>query len=105
MNVVISFGRPSLIFSTFLYVLLVDQAKSFITLALVYMIVVRRFMYLAVNEHEYSDPATRPPPQENAIPHLKSFCLKILESTIIEGISMFIICLYTVFVLFQLTNS
>lgn len=69
------------------------------------MIVVRRFMYLDVNENEYSDPATRPPPQENAIPLTKQFCLKLLESTIVEGFSMVVICFYTVFVLFQLTNS
>jgi len=36
--------------------MLIDQFKSIFTLGIVYMIVVRRFMHLEVNEHEYMDP-------------------------------------------------
>lgn len=49
-------GRSGMIFSTFIYCLLIDQLKSFITLGIVYMVVVRRFMHLEINEHEYIDP-------------------------------------------------
>lgn len=99
-NAVLNYGRPSLVFPTFLFALIVDQLKSLVTLSLIYTIVVRRFMYLAENETTYSDPSERPAPQENAIPRMKTFCLKFLESAIVEGVSMVIISLYTVFVLF-----
>jgi hypothetical protein len=61
-NEITKVGRPNLIFGTFLFSWIIDQAKSLFTLGLVYMIVVRRFMYLAVNEYDYSDPNERPPP-------------------------------------------
>lgn len=68
------------------------------------MIVVRRFMHLSENEADYLDPKLALlPKQENAIPRLKIFCLKMLESSIFETISMILISLYTIFILFWLT--
>ena len=58
---VMTYGRPNLVFSTFLYAWILDQVKSIITLALIHMIVVRRFMHLAVNENEYLDLSKIPP--------------------------------------------
>lgn len=55
------YGRPNMIFPTFLYALLLDQLKSIIVLSMVYAIVVRRFMYLSVNEYEYNPIDERPP--------------------------------------------
>jgi hypothetical protein len=52
----ISVGRPGLVFGTFLYVFLLDQVKSVFSLAIIYVIVVRRFMHLNENEEEYTDP-------------------------------------------------
>jgi hypothetical protein len=100
----LSNGRPNLLFSTFLFAWVIDQAKSLVTLGLVYVIVVRRFMYLAVNEYDFSHPDERPPPQENSIPRLKIFCLKFLESEASEFFSMFVIIIYTVFIMFWLLS-
>ena len=47
---VIIFGRPLMIFLTFIYALVLDQLKSIFTLPLIYMFVVRRFMYLEIND-------------------------------------------------------
>ena len=75
-------------------------------MALIYCIVVRRFMHLDVNENEYLDPnAEKIPKQENAIPRLKLWFLKFLESGPVEMFSMIVIAIYTVFTLFWLTHS
>lgn len=102
----ITFGRAGQVMSTFVFCLLLDNFKSFVTLSLIYCIVVRRFMHLDVNDSEFID-VTLPkiPKQENQIPKLKVFCLKFLESTPVEGFSMFVITLYTVFILFWLTHA
>lgn len=100
------FSRPSLVFPTFLFAFLFDQFKSLFTLSLIYCVVVRRFMHLDINEHEYVDPnIAKLPKQENAIPKLKIFCLKFLESNVVESFSMVIITLYTIFTLFWLTHA
>ena len=73
---------------------------------LIYAIVVRRFMYLDINENDFlAEEKEKIPKQENAIPKLKIFCLKFLESAPVEMVSMVIISLYTVFTLFWLTHA
>ena len=83
------------------------QMKSFVALGLIYGIVVRRFMHLAINENEYMDVNNEKHnvKTENSIPRLKLFCLKLLESGPIENISFFIISIYSLFTLFWLTYS
>jgi hypothetical protein len=94
-------GRPGLIFLTLLLAIIFDQVKSIIFLFLIYTIVIRRFMLLAVNEHEYvKADILAIPKQENALPRLQVFCLKTLESTTFEMMSMALISVYTIFVLF-----
>ena len=101
---VLEYGRPGMVFTSFIVALMVDQLKSIPALGLIYCVVVRRFMHLDVNENSYIDPnAEKIPKQENQIPKLKLFCLKFLESTYVELFSMFIISIYTLFVLFWLT--
>jgi hypothetical protein len=100
-EIVATEGRPGLIFLTLLLSIVFDQIKSIIFLFLVYTIVIRRFMLLAVNEHEYVKAELLAiPVQENALPRLQVFCLKTLESTTFEMMSMALISIYTVFVLF-----
>lgn len=63
-------------------------------------------MHLATNESEYITPEmVTQPKQENAIPKIQVQCLKILESTVFEMISMILISLYTIFILFWLTMA
>jgi len=63
-------------------------------------------MHLDFNENDYVDPnSEKVPKQENAIPKLKMFCLKFLESTPVETVSMFIITCYTFFILFWLIHK
>lgn len=81
-----------------------DQIKSVIFLFIIYVIIVRRFGHLAVNEQEYVSPEILAiPPQEDALPRLQLYCLKLLNSNTFELISMALISVYTVYVLFQLT--
>jgi len=104
--VVLTFGRPYMVLMTLVFAFLVDQCKSIISLTMIYCIVVRRFMHLDVNEDEYMPPDwEKVPKQENAIPKLKIFLLKHLESWFVEMISMIIISLYTFFILFWLLHS
>jgi hypothetical protein len=73
---------------------------------LIYCVVVRRFMYLDINENEFIDQtAEKVLKQENAIPKLKLFCLKFLESAQVDMVSMIVISIYTVFTLFCLTYT
>lgn len=75
-------------------------------LTLVYIVVVRRFMHLSVNENEYLTPAIiSTPKKEQTIPRLKVNCLKMLESTFFETVSMILISIYTLFILFWLTMA
>jgi hypothetical protein len=61
-------------------------------------------MHLSVNENEYLTPVIlNTPKKELALPRLKTFCLKMLESTFFETISMGLISIYTLFILFWLT--
>ena len=50
----LSFGRPGLVFTTLFFALILDQIKSVISMLLIYAIVVRRFMYLDINENDFS---------------------------------------------------
>lgn len=59
----VGFGRPGLVFGTLLYVFLLDQVKSIISLVIIYVIVVRRFMHLNDNEEEYTDPELKTIPK------------------------------------------
>lgn len=103
---VFAYGRPSYVISTFLLCVVIDNVKSIVSLALIYCIVVRRFMHLSVNEHEYIDlNADKKEKKENAIPKLKIFCLKFLESAPVESVSLIIIAIYAVFVLFWLVHE
>lgn len=103
---IFEYGRPSYVISTFIVCVFIDNVKSLVSLALIYCIVVRRFMYLEVNEHEYTDPnAEKVPKRENAIPKLKIFCLKFLESAPVESVSLIVIAIYAIFVLFWLVHE
>jgi hypothetical protein len=63
-------------------------------------------MHLDINENEYMVPnGEKIPKQENAIPRLKLWFLKSLESGPVEMFSMIVIGIYTVFTLFWLTHS
>ena len=67
------------------------------------MIIVRRFGFLKENEKEWVNKEVFEDKQETAIPRLKNFILKLLESRFVEGFSMFMISIYAVFILFDLT--
>jgi len=69
------------------------------------MIIVRRFGFLKENEKDWVNKELYDDKQETAIPRLKSFILKLLESRIVEGFSMFMISIYAVFILFDLIFS
>ena len=70
-EIVATEGRPGLIFLTLLLSIVFDQIKSIIFLFLVYTIVIRRFMLLSVNEHEYVKAELLAiPKKENALPRL-----------------------------------
>lgn len=98
-------GRIGMMFSSFFFCLVTDQFKSFITLGIVYIVIVRRFMHLEINEEDFIDPGVmKLPKQERAIPKLKDQCLKFLESPPIESFSMIIISVYAFFVIFWLTH-
>ena len=101
-TVVIASGDAKLMFSTFGLAFLVDQGKSYISLSLIYIVVVRRFGFLKENEREYIDPAVKGEKYENALPELQISCLKTLENSTVEGISFFTICVYSFFILFDL---
>jgi hypothetical protein len=49
-------GDPGLVFLTLLLSIAFDQVKSLIFLLIIYVIIVRRFGHLAVNEQEYLTP-------------------------------------------------
>lgn len=74
-------------------------------LSLIYIIVVRRFGFLKENEKDWVNKEVFEEKREVAIPKLKNFILKMLESRLIEGFSMFMISIYAVFILFDLTFS
>jgi hypothetical protein len=52
-NVIASDGRPGLYFLTLVLAVVIDQIKSVFFLYALYVIIVRRFMHLNVNESEY----------------------------------------------------
>ena len=63
-------------------------------------------MHLNVNEKEYLTPEILSlPKQEIYLPKFQIFCLKMLESTVFETVSLGLISLYTVFILFWLTMA
>lgn len=63
-------------------------------------------MHLEVNENSYADPnQEKIAKRENAVPKLKIFCLKFLESTPCESASIATIAIYTVFLLFWLVHE
>jgi len=62
---ILTFGRPGLVFTTFFYCVILDNAKSLVTLSMVYCVVVRRFIYLDVNEDEIAESQEKVPKQEN----------------------------------------
>jgi hypothetical protein len=64
-------GRPGLVFLTLLLSITFDQIKSVGFLFLIYIVIVRRFGHLPVNEDEYLDKEVLAfPKQENALPRL-----------------------------------
>jgi len=98
-------GDSFLVFSTFIVMWLIDQAKSFGTLGVVYIVVVRRFGFLKENEKEFIEADVFSHKREDAIPRLQNCCLKTLEHQYIENLSLLTIGLYSVFILFDLTMS
>ena len=75
-------------------------------MTILYIVIVRRFGYLQSNESDYLTPAILETPKSEVwIPKLKVFCLKMLESTAFETLSMVLISFYTVFILFWLTMA
>ena len=105
MMLTITMGKVCLVYVTFLFALVVDQTKSLVTLSLVYIIVVRRFGFLKENEKEWINKEIYEEKKENAIPKLKNFILKMLESRLVEGFSQLVIWIYAGFILFDLTFS
>ena len=55
-NIIATNGRPGLVFLTLLLSLAFDQIKSVGFLYIIYVVIVRRFMHLSVNENEYVKP-------------------------------------------------
>ena len=105
MVLTIAEGQICLVFVTFSFAFVVDQCKSFFVLTFIYAIIVRRFGFLKENEKEWVNKELFDEKTETAIPRLKNFILKMLESRIVEGFSMLMISVYTVFILFDLTFS
>lgn len=99
----VSEGQTALIFLTFLFAFGLDQCKSFITLGAVYVVVVRRFGFLKENETEWVNKELYAEKKENALPKMQQLILKILETQYFEGFSLFMIAIYAVFILFDLT--
>jgi hypothetical protein len=63
-------------------------------------------MFLSINENEYlTEEVLSLPKRENALPRMQVTCLKMLESTVFETISMALISFYTLFILFWLTMA
>ena len=98
-------GQICLIYVSFSLAWIIDQVKSFGVLSIVYIVIVRRFGFLKENEKEWVNKELYTEKQEQAIPRLKNYILKILESRVVEGFSMFMISIYAVFILFDLTFS
>lgn len=94
-----------LVFVTFVITWGIDQVKQFGILAIIYIVVVRRFGFLKQNEKTFVNPEDKEIKTENAIPRLKTCCLKALEDQYIERLSLLTIGLYSVFILFDLTMS
>lgn len=102
---VASTGDSFLVFITFAVTWCIDQAKQFGTLAVIHLIVVKRFGYLKINEKDFINPADREIKRELAIPRLKNCCLRTLQHRYIENLSLITIGLYSIFILFDLTIS
>lgn len=98
-------GDNTLVLLTFFWAYVVDQIKQIGTLTIVYYVVVRRFCFLRENEKEFIDPENRAIKREAFIPNLKVSCLKFLEHSYFETVSITTIGLYTVFILYDLTLS
>jgi hypothetical protein len=58
-----------------------------------------------MDEDALSQQLAQIPKSEILIPKLKLFCLKVLESTTFDTISMSLISMYTIFILFWLTMA
>ena len=57
--IVVKTGDSFLVFVTFALTFLIDQVKQFGTLAVIYIVVVRRFGFLKENEREFVDPGDK----------------------------------------------
>ena len=53
LEIIINDGDPGLVFLTLLVSICFDQIKSVIFLSAIYVVIVRRFGHLAVNEDDY----------------------------------------------------
>jgi len=98
----IRYTRVGLILPTFLFAFLIDQVKQIGVLSLAYIVVAKRFLHLSVTIEQEEGEDTK---TETMIPRLKGFCMKVVESTVFETISMILISLYTIFILFWLTMA
>lgn len=98
-------GDSFLVFVTFALTWIIEQFKQFGTLSVVYLVVVKRFGYLKVNEKEFVNEGDKKIKMENAIPRLQNCCLRTLQHNYIENLSLLTISLYTIFILFDLTIS
>ena len=103
--IVVKTGDSFLVFVTFALTFLIDQVKQFGTLAVIYIVVVRRFGFLKENEREFVDPGDKELKFEMAIPRLQSCCLKTLEHQTMENLALLTIGFYSIFILFDLTMS
>mmetsp|Transcript_39264 Transcript_39264/g.37690 ORF Transcript_39264/g.37690 Transcript_39264/m.37690 type:complete len:157 (+) Transcript_39264:454-924(+) len=93
-----------MVLTMFAYTFVLEQLKQVLVLSLIYMVVVRRFMHLSINEKDYLTPEILTAPKtEDQIPRLKLFCLKVLESAFFETFSFTLITIYTLFIFFWLT--
>ena len=98
-------GDSFLIFVTFALTWIIDQTKQFGTLAMIYLVVVRRFGFLKQNEKEFVASEDKQVKNEMAIPRLQNCCMKTLEHQHMETLSLVTIGIYSIFILFDLTMS
>lgn len=92
-----------IVLSTFVFAFIIDQVKSFLSLSVIYFVIVRRFGFLKENEKEFVLQENLAVKVENCVPKTQAILLKMLESSVFETASLINIGLYTVFILQDLT--
>lgn len=70
-QITLRYGLPSLIYFTYILAFAVSQIIEFPLLSLIYLVIVRRFGYLKINEKEWLDMEAYKDKHEKAVPKLK----------------------------------